>query len=120
MVGGNAFVTGRETGATAVTVTGYPSTLDAPITCTNKPTVHSRTQQRIECPAFAGGTSGSPWVNGEGEVVGVIGGHEAGRADTDDISYSVVSWGRGGRDCTGRHRSGRRGSAAPRACVFRP
>ncbi|MEV6528341.1 trypsin-like peptidase domain-containing protein [Streptomyces sp. NPDC051639] len=89
VVGGNAFVTGRETGATAVTVTGYPSTLDAPITCTNRPTVHSRTQQRIACPAFAGGTSGSPWVNGYGEVVGVIGGHEAG-GDTDDISYSVV------------------------------
>lgn len=53
VVGGNALATGRETGATAVTVTGYPSTLDAPITCTNKPTVHSRTQQRIECPAFA-------------------------------------------------------------------
>jgi V8-like Glu-specific endopeptidase len=89
VVGGNALATGRETGATAVTVTGYPSTLDAPITCTNKPTAHSRSQQRIECPAFAGGTSGSPWVNGDGEVVGVIGGHEAG-GDTDDISFSVV------------------------------
>lgn len=89
VVGANALATGRETGATAVTVTGYPSTLDVPIICTNKPTVHSRTQQRIACPAFAGGTSGSPWVNGDGEVVGVIGGHEAG-GDTDDISYSVV------------------------------
>ncbi|MDX3762693.1 trypsin-like serine peptidase [Streptomyces mirabilis] len=89
VVGGNPLVTGRETGATAVTVTGYPSTLDAPITCTNKPTAHSRSQQRIECPAFAGGTSGSPWVNGDGEVVGVIGGHEAG-GDTDDVSFSVV------------------------------
>jgi V8-like Glu-specific endopeptidase len=89
VVGGNQFVTGRTTGATAVTVTGYPATLDAPITCTNKPTAHSSTQQRIACPAFAGGTSGSPWVNGYGEVVGVIGGHEAG-GDTDDISYSVV------------------------------
>lgn len=89
VVGGNALATGRETGATAVTVTGYPATLDAPITCTNKPTAHSRTQQRIDCPAFAGGTSGSPWVNGDKEVVGVLGGHEAG-GDTDDISYSVV------------------------------
>ncbi|MGV9708788.1 trypsin-like serine peptidase [Streptomyces sp. NPDC003483] len=89
VVGANTFVTGRKTGATAVTVTGYPSTLEAPITCTNRPTAVSRTQQRIACPAFAGGTSGSPWVNGYGEVVGVIGGHEAG-GNTDDISYSVV------------------------------
>ncbi|MGX5188829.1 trypsin-like serine peptidase [Streptomyces avermitilis] len=89
LVGGNAFVTGQATGATAVTVTGYPKSLDVPITCTNKPTVHSRTQQRIECPAFPGGTSGSPWVNGDGAVVGVIGGHEEG-GSTDDVSYSVV------------------------------
>lgn len=30
-----------------------------------------------------------PWVNGDGQVVGVIGGHEAG-GDTDDVSFSVV------------------------------
>lgn len=28
-------------------------------------------------------------MNGDGDVVGVIGGHEAG-GDTDDVSYSVV------------------------------
>jgi V8-like Glu-specific endopeptidase len=89
IVGANAFAAGRATGATAVTVTGYPSALDAPLTCTNKPTLHSRTQQRIVCPDFAGGMSGSPWVNGDGEVVGVIGGHQQG-GDTDDVSYSVV------------------------------
>ncbi|MEU0075605.1 hypothetical protein ABZ027_39685 [Streptomyces sp. NPDC006332] len=60
-----------------------------PISCTNRPTRHSRTQQRIECPDFSGGTSGSPWVNGYAEVVGVLGGHEEGRA-TADVSYSVV------------------------------
>ncbi|MET8132146.1 MULTISPECIES: trypsin-like peptidase domain-containing protein [unclassified Streptomyces] len=87
--GGNAFAAHRATGATAVTVTGYPGTVDTPITCTDKPTAQSRTQQRVECPAFAGGTSGSPWVNGDGAVVGVIGGHEQG-GDTDDVSYSVV------------------------------
>jgi len=89
LVGGNSFSTGRATGATAVTVTGYPKYQESPITCTNKPTAHSSTQQRIECPAFTGGTSGSPWVNGYGEVVGVLGGHEEGGA-TADISYSVV------------------------------
>lgn len=88
-VGGNRFVTGTATGATAVTVTGYPSSRDVPISCTNKPTVRNRTQQRIECPDFTGGTSGSPWVNGDGQVVGVVGGHEGGGA-TADVSYSVV------------------------------
>ncbi|MER6127250.1 trypsin-like peptidase domain-containing protein [Streptomyces sp. NPDC001795] len=89
IVGGNKFVTGRETGATAVTVTGYPDSQEAPIICTNKPTAHSRTQQRIDCPSFTSGTSGSPWVNGDDEVVGILGGHEQG-GDTPDISYSVV------------------------------
>ncbi|MDQ1046729.1 serine protease [Streptomyces sp. V4I2] len=87
--GGNRFVAGTATGATAVTVTGYPDSREAPISCTNKPTAHSRTQQRIDCPDFSGGTSGSPWVDGDGEVVGVLGGHEAGGA-TADVSYSVV------------------------------
>ncbi|WUV89302.1 trypsin-like peptidase domain-containing protein [Streptomyces canus] len=89
VVGGNRFVTGAATGATAVTVTGYPSSRDLPISCTNKPTAHSRTQQRIDCPDFTGGTSGSPWVNGNGQVVGILGGHEQG-GSTPDVSYSVV------------------------------
>jgi len=89
VVGGNRFVAGTTTGATAVTVIGYPNTREVPVSCTNKPTAHSRTQQRIDCPALSGGTSGSPWVNGDHQVVGVLGGHEEGGA-TDDISYSVV------------------------------
>ncbi|WP_405871429.1 trypsin-like peptidase domain-containing protein [Streptomyces sp. NBC_00005] len=88
-VGGNRFVAGMATGATAVTVTGYPNSREVPISCTNKPTAHSRTQQRIECPGLSGGTSGSPWVNGDQEVVGILGGHEEGGV-TADISYSVV------------------------------
>jgi V8-like Glu-specific endopeptidase len=89
VVGANRFVAGTATGATAVTVTGYPNAREVPVSCTNKPTAHSRTQQRIECPELSGGTSGSPWVNGDQEVVGVLGGHEEG-GSTDDISYSVV------------------------------
>jgi hypothetical protein len=89
VVGGNRFVTGVATGATAVTVTGYPNSTEKPVSCTNKPTLHSRTQQRIDCPDLSGGTSGSPWVNGDRQVVGVLGGHEQGGV-TDDISYSVV------------------------------
>jgi hypothetical protein len=88
-VGANVLVTGRSTGGGAVTVTGYPNVLDVSVSCTNRPTVHSRTQQRIECPDFTDGTSGSPWVEGDGEVVGVLGGFEQGGA-TDDVSYSAV------------------------------
>ncbi|MFF7976582.1 trypsin-like peptidase domain-containing protein [Streptomyces sp. NPDC007905] len=89
VVGGNRFATGTATGATAVTVTGYPDSRKVPISCTNKPVRHSRTQQRIDCPEFTGGTSGSPWVNGDRQVVGVLGGHEKG-GSTADTSYSVV------------------------------
>ncbi|KOV57915.1 trypsin-like peptidase domain-containing protein [Streptomyces sp. MMG1121] len=89
VVGANRFTTGMATGATAVTLIGYPDTREVPISCTNKPTPHSSTQQRIDCPAFTAGTSGSPWINGDGQVVGVLGGHEQGGL-TDDVSYSVV------------------------------
>ncbi|UFR03269.1 serine protease [Streptomyces sp. Go40/10] len=89
VVGAGRFATGVATGATAVTVTGYPDSRETPITCTNRPAAHSRTQQRIDCPEFTGGTSGSPWVNGDGQVVGILGGHEQGGA-TADTSYSVV------------------------------
>jgi hypothetical protein len=82
-------VTGVATGATAVTVTGYPDSREVPVRCTNKPVRQSRTQQRIGCPEFTGGTSGSPWVDGDRQVVGVIGGHEKG-GSTPDISYSVA------------------------------
>ncbi|MGW2821598.1 trypsin-like serine peptidase [Streptomyces sp. NPDC001443] len=89
VVGANRFAAGLATGATAVTVTGYPDSREVPVSCTNKPVAHSPTQQRVDCPAFSGGTSGSPWVNGDAQLVGVLGGHEQG-GDTDDISYSVV------------------------------
>ncbi|MDN0194319.1 trypsin-like peptidase domain-containing protein [Streptomyces sp. S.PNR 29] len=89
VVGGNRFTAGTATGATAVTVTGYPDSRETPVSCTNRPTAHSSTQQRIDCPGLSGGTSGSPWVNGDGQVVGVLGGHDQG-GTTPDVSYSVV------------------------------
>jgi V8-like Glu-specific endopeptidase len=89
VVGANRFATGTATGATAVTVTGYPHDAEDPVRCTNRPTPHDRSQQRIACPGLTGGTSGSPWVNGDGRVVGVLGGHEQG-GSTADVSYSVV------------------------------
>ncbi|MYW15501.1 trypsin-like serine protease [Streptomyces sp. SID2955] len=89
VVGANRFATGVATGATVVTVTGYPASRETPVKCSNRPTAQSGTQQRIACPAFTGGTSGSPWVNGDGQIVGVLGGHERGGA-TADVSYSVT------------------------------
>ncbi|MEU3409668.1 MULTISPECIES: trypsin-like serine peptidase [unclassified Streptomyces] len=89
VTGADRFTTGVATGATGVTVTGYPDSREVPIVCANKPVPYSRTQQRIHCPGFTGGTSGSPWVNGDHEIVGVLGGHEEG-GSTADTSYSVV------------------------------
>ncbi|MEU6476356.1 trypsin-like peptidase domain-containing protein [Streptomyces sp. NPDC047017] len=89
VVGANRFVAGAATGATSVTVTGYPDSREQPISCTNRPTAHSSTQQRIDCPEFTSGTSGSPWINRDHAVVGVLGGHEMG-GSTPDTSYSVA------------------------------
>ncbi|MGN9763125.1 trypsin-like peptidase domain-containing protein [Streptomyces sp. SD31] len=105
VVGGNRFVTGTATGATAVTVTGYLNSRETPISCSDKPTLRDRTQQRIACPGFSGGTSGSPWVNGDGAVVGVLGGHDGGGA-TADVSYSVVL----GAEAAGLYQEAERGS----------
>jgi V8-like Glu-specific endopeptidase len=89
VTGADRFTTGVATGATGVTVTGYPDSREVPIVCADKPVAYSRTQQRVHCPGFTGGTSGSPWVNGDHQIVGVLGGHEEG-GSTADVSYSVV------------------------------
>lgn len=72
----------------ALTVTGYPNARETAVSCTAEPHALSRTQ-RIACPGFGAGTSGSPWVNGGGQVVGVLGGHDQG-GTTPGVSYSVV------------------------------
>ncbi|MDF3290792.1 trypsin-like serine peptidase [Streptomyces silvisoli] len=72
-----------------VTITGYPETTQTPITCTNRVSAYSSTQLRIYCTGFTGGTSGSPWVNASGQVIGVIGGYQRG-GNTADVSYSVA------------------------------
>ncbi|MGW1076416.1 trypsin-like serine peptidase [Streptomyces sp. NPDC002537] len=81
-----------------VRITGYPSSGQDPISCVNK-TTKFRTDQmktdqmKVACTGYSGGTSGSPWLadfdraTRTGEVIGVIGGYQAG-GDTDDISYS--------------------------------
>lgn len=89
VVGANRFAAGVATGATAVTLTGYPDAREVPVSCTDRPTALGPRQQRVGCPEFSGGTSGSPWVNSDRQLVGVLGGHERG-GNTADISYSVV------------------------------
>lgn len=107
VVGGERFATDTATGATAVTVTAYLNSHEWPVSCTNKPRLRSRTQQRIECPGFGGGSSGSPWVNGDGALVGVLGGHDGGGA-TADVSYSVVL----GAEAAELYQGAERGSAS--------
>lgn len=72
-----------------VTVTGYPDGGDAPRTCTSTANRFRAGQQRIGCPGFTSGTSGSPWVTGDGHLIGVLGGYHDG-GDTPDVSYSVI------------------------------
>lgn len=82
-------------GTLTATVTGYPQSMDEPITCSNTIGRFSGTQIRIDCTGYTDGTSGSPWVvagsagrnHDEGLLVGVIGGFEQG-GYTADISYS--------------------------------
>jgi V8-like Glu-specific endopeptidase len=70
-----------------VRIIGYPSSADTPITCANRTTAYNSHQLRINCTAYTGGTSGSPWVSRNGDVIGVIGGYQEG-GNTPDISYS--------------------------------
>ncbi|KQV05572.1 MULTISPECIES: serine protease [unclassified Kitasatospora] len=72
-----------------VSVTGYPHEAEEPITCSNRTTEQSTTQERFDCHGYTNGTSGSPWLTGAGEVVGVIGGYQEG-GDTDRTSYSIT------------------------------
>ncbi|WP_250405447.1 trypsin-like serine peptidase [Streptomyces cellostaticus] len=89
VVGAGRLRAGVVTGATAVTLTGYPDSREVPVSCTNWPVRQGRTQQRVDCPDFPGGTSGSPWTDRDGRVVGVLGGYERG-GSTADVSYSAV------------------------------
>ncbi|MFD0572454.1 hypothetical protein ACFQ0T_28760 [Kitasatospora gansuensis] len=72
-----------------VSVTGYPNEAEEPITCSNRTTEQSSTQERFDCHGYTDGTSGSPWLTGAGEVVGVIGGYQEGGA-TERTSYSIT------------------------------
>ncbi|MGW4378648.1 trypsin-like serine peptidase [Kitasatospora sp. NPDC004531] len=87
-VGGYSLATGQGVGL-KVTVTGYPNSSTSPITCQGRTTSRSSTQQRFDCSGFTDGTSGSPWVTEQSQVVGVIGGYQQG-GNSPDVSYSVA------------------------------
>ncbi|BFV59421.1 trypsin-like peptidase domain-containing protein [Kitasatospora sp. CMC57] len=72
-----------------VSVTGYPNEAEEPITCSNRTSEQSSTQERFDCHGYTDGTSGSPWLTAAGEVVGVIGGYQEG-GDTERTSYSIT------------------------------
>jgi V8-like Glu-specific endopeptidase len=77
-----------------VLVTGYPASVDAPISCSDWTSEQSPSQLRFDCGGFTGGTSGSPWITDfdrqtrTGTIVGVLGGYQEG-GSTPDISYSA-------------------------------
>ncbi|MEU9032167.1 trypsin-like peptidase domain-containing protein [Streptomyces sp. NPDC048383] len=87
VVGGFA-VAGQQPDDVPVTILGYPSTRETPLSCTNSTELFSPTQRRVDCPDLSGGTSGSPWLV-EGELAGVLGGYEGG-GTVPEVSYSAV------------------------------
>ncbi|WP_327251323.1 trypsin-like serine peptidase [Streptomyces sp. NBC_01244] len=87
LVGGFPVAAEQPADAT-VSVVGYPSRDESPLSCANGTTLFSETQRRIECPDLSGGTSGSPWLV-DGALAGVLGGHEGG-GTVPEISYSAV------------------------------
>ncbi|MDH6574862.1 trypsin-like peptidase domain-containing protein [Kitasatospora sp. MAP5-34] len=88
VLGGNPIATDAGFGL-PVSVTGYPNESQTPITCSNRTSRYSATQERFDCHGYTDGTSGSPWLTPEGKVVGVIGGYQQG-GDTDQTSYSIT------------------------------
>lgn len=92
VTGSNDFTTDRGFNL-PVTVIGYPSDTDEPVTCSNTSTQQSRYQLRLDCAGFVPGTSGGPFLIGinprtrRGSVAGVIGGYQQGGYDSD-VSYT--------------------------------
>ncbi|GHF43961.1 hypothetical protein GCM10010218_26580 [Streptomyces mashuensis] len=70
----------------AVRVLGYPNGEDAPVACAGRVEPEGDTQLRFPCPGLPNGTSGSPFLTGDGRLVGVLGGKDTG--GDDEVSYS--------------------------------
>lgn len=85
---GAALVLGATpTQASQVTIVGYPLGVGGePISCDTTARLDAGFQT-LQCGGLVDGTSGAPWIKGA-EVVGVIGGREAGGCQ-DSISYSA-------------------------------
>jgi len=93
-------VTGAETLATQTTgkqlveVIGYPDGSNQPIACKNWTSQPMSDQLEFDCAGYTDGTSGGPFLadvnvtNGQGDVIGVIGGYEQG-GYTPSVSYSA-------------------------------
>lgn len=92
-------VTGAETLATRtaakqmVEVVGYPDSSNQPIACRNWTSQPMQDQLEFDCGGYTDGTSGGPFLadvnvaDGQGVVIGVIGGYEQGGL-TPSVSYS--------------------------------
>jgi V8-like Glu-specific endopeptidase len=87
-----------ETGSAVrqlVEVIGYPDSGDQPIACRNWTREPMPDQLEFDCGGYTDGTSGGPFLadvnplNGQGTVIGVIGGYEQGGL-TPQISYSSL------------------------------
>jgi V8-like Glu-specific endopeptidase len=78
-------------------VIGYPDAQNEPIICRNRTTMFSATQIQFDCDNFTDGTSGGPFLAGDGglghggygTVIGVIGGYEQG-GYLPNVSYSAT------------------------------
>jgi V8-like Glu-specific endopeptidase len=92
-------------------VVGYPNGTNAPVVCSNWTRAFSATQLEFDCDGYTDGTSGAPFLvqvdrtNGQGTVIGVIGGYEEG-GDVPSISYSVAF----GRNVSSLYRTATTGS----------
>jgi V8-like Glu-specific endopeptidase len=78
-----------------VEVVGYPDSSNQAIACQNWTSEPMPDQLEFDCAGYTDGTSGGPFLagvnplNGEGTLIGVIGGYEQG-GSTPQVSYSAM------------------------------
>jgi V8-like Glu-specific endopeptidase len=70
-----------------VDVVAYPLGAEQPVSCSAPMTAYVATQLRFDCGGLPDGSSGAPFLAGDGAVVGVVGGYQQGGL-TPEISYS--------------------------------